>query len=231
MVGCLCNLAWFCGKDIWIDLFSAITLLLLAFFSFRYYRMSRKNKKNLLLAFAFAFIALGFLFNILTNFGVYTQVLETHYIGSIKIVDRSYRLSPILQTIGYLVYRFLVLIGLYALFNVKADNSKATHIIVVLLIFLSTFFARQAYYVFHLSALLFLLFITHQYFVSYRRTKNRNTLFLYSGFWAITFSQIIFMFAGFSSIVFLVAELVQFLGYFLLLITLIRILYYGKKKK
>jgi hypothetical protein len=225
----LCHLPWFCGQDIWIDLFSAATVLLVAFFSFQYYKLDRK-KKDLCLAAAFSIIALAFLFNILTNFAVYTHVLETEKIGTVTVVEHTYMLSPLLSTIGYVAFRFLMLVGIYALFSVKSGNSKAAHILMVFLMFLAVFFSRESYYIFHATALLLLLFIVQQYHSAYKERKNKNTLCLCSSFAVIGVSQVVFIFVQLNPVLYAAASILQLIGYFLLLITLARILYYAKKK-
>jgi len=224
----LCNISWFCGHDLWIDIVSAATVLLVAFFSFRCYKIDKK-KKSLALAFSFLLIAIAFVFNILTNFSVYTHVFETRNFGTITIIQHSYMLSPILKTIGYLAYRFFMLLGLYNLFSLKSENPKTTHVLIVLLIFIAVFFSRSSYYVFNILALLLLLFIAHQYYSAYIEKKNKNTLCLFWAFSIIAASQVIFTFVMLNFF-YAVASIVQLIGYLILLLALARIVYYAKKK-
>ena len=224
----LCNITWFCGHDLWIDLVSAVTVLLIAFFSFRFYRIDKK-KKSLALAFSFSLIAIAFLFNILTNFSVYANVFETINFGAVTVVQHSYRLSPILRTIGYLAFRFFMLIGLYSLFSVKSENPKTTNALVGMLIFIAVFFTRSSYYIFNMLALLLLLFIAYQYYSAYLEKKNKNTLLLFWAFAIIASSQAIFTFIM-VNFCYAVASIVQLLGYLLLLWALVRIVYYAKKQ-
>ena len=83
MIQLIYSPVWFRGADILIDAFSMIVILLIAFFSIKCYRISRKNRNYVYLAASFIMIAASFLFKILTNFTFYSKILETKTVGII----------------------------------------------------------------------------------------------------------------------------------------------------
>jgi hypothetical protein len=58
---------WFYGKDIAIDVLSAIVVLLIGVFSFRNFSLDKKNKKHFFLGAAFVLLGFSFIIKVLTN--------------------------------------------------------------------------------------------------------------------------------------------------------------------
>ncbi|RLE42715.1 hypothetical protein DRJ48_02940 [Candidatus Woesearchaeota archaeon] len=222
---------WFYGKDIVIDIVSIVVLLCVAWFSLKYYRINKRNKNYLLLCFGFGLMALGFLFKIITNFTIYYYVLETRHLGFITLTYSVLRASNILFFVGFLMYRILMLIGLYILYSIYIKQSRISVAIMVYLITVLTYFSRNAYYVFHITSLMLLCAITWQYYVNFTKTRNLATKTLLFSFTIITLSQLLFVFVGLSQTLYVVAELIQLLGYLGLFLTLMRTLKDGKKKR
>ena len=224
--------SWFYGKDILIDTVSIFVLLLIAFFSLNYYKVDRKNKNYLHLAISFFLITLSFLFRILTNFTIYYKVFETKQLGLFTLTYQVIKSTGTLFFIGFLLHRTLMLLGLYMLYSIYQKNqSKSNILIISYLIIISTYFSQSAYYIFHVTSLILLLLITAQYYKNYTRNKNPTTKLLATSFVMITISQIFFMFVEINNLLYVVAELIQLLGYVILLFTFIKVLQNAKKKK
>ncbi|RMF54442.1 hypothetical protein D6745_05290 [Candidatus Woesearchaeota archaeon] len=221
---------WFYGKDIAIDLISIFVLSLIAFFSIKYYRLNRKNKKYIFLASSFIMMALSFMFKIITNFTIYYHVLETKQIGFVRLTYFSTQPSNILFFAGFLGYRILMLLGLYMLCSIYIKQSKANIILTAYLILALSYFSRSAYYIFHLTALILLVIITSKYLENYKKTKHSTNKWLFYSFATITASNIIFIFVKISAVLYVIAEIVQLIGYVGLLITFTKVLKDGKKK-
>ena len=223
---------WFYGKDILIDIVSIFVLSLIAFFSVRYYKVDKKNKNYLYLALSFFLISLSFLFRILTNFTIYYKVLETKQIGLLTFTYHAVKLTNILFFVGFFLYRLLTLLGLYMLYSIYQKNQPKSNIfIVTYLILISTCFSQSAYYIFHATALMLLLFVTAQYYKNYTRNKDFTAKSLVSSFALITISQIFFMFVEVNTLLYVIAEFIQLFGYGILLFTFIKVLQNAKKKK
>jgi len=222
---------WFYGKDIVIDIVSILVLLLISYFSVRYYKINNQNKKYLFFASSFGFMALSFIFKILTNFTLYSKVIQTKQIGFVTFTYNAIQSSSILFTAGFLIYRILMLTGLLILYSMYSNTKKANIMLLLYLVFISTYFSRSAYYVFHLTALMFLVMITIQYWNNYKRFKHNTNKWLFYSFSFISLSQIVFVFMRFHALFYVTAELIQLLGYLSLLVTFIKVLKDGKKKR
>jgi hypothetical protein len=221
---------WFYGKDIIIDVVSIFVLFLIAFFSIKYYKINKKNKNYLLLATSFILMALSFLFKIITNFTIYYRILETRKLGFMTFTYDIVKSSNVLFFAGFLMHRILMLLGLYMLYSIYLKQNKFNIFLIAYLILISTYFSRSAYYIFHLTSLIFLIIITLQYFKNYKTTKHKTNKWLAYSFSVITASQIVFVFIKIHTM-YVIAELIQFVGYVGLLITFIKVVKDGKKKR
>ena len=222
------NPRWFFGKDIYVDLVSVIVLFMIAFFSYRYYGLS-KRKKYAIFSTSFLLMAVSFIFKIVTNFTLYHQKLETKTFGLITYTYSTLQQSDILFQLGFLFHRLLMLFGLYLLYSIYAKPKKGTSFLIFYLIVVSTIFMRSAYFIFHLSSLILLILISLYYIKNYKKSYNNKLLF--TSFLTIILSQLLFMFIKFDLTLYIVAEFVQLLAYIVLLITIIRVLKDGKKRK
>lgn len=222
---------WFYGKDIIIDIISILVLISIAIFSVKYYKINTKNKNYFYLASSFFILALSFMFKILTNFTIYYKILTTRQIGFVTLTYQTIRSTDTLFFVGFLLYRILTLIGLYILYSIYQKQTKSNILIIVYLILVLTYFSQSAYYIFHLTSLLLLAFITSQYYKNYQKRKQYETKLLAYSFAIITISQLLFIFIRLNLHFYVIAEIVQLIGYIGLLCTFIMVLIYGKKKK
>ena len=223
---------WFYGEDLIIDLVSAFVLLLIALFSLRYYKVERKNKNYIYLAISFLLIAVSFFFKILANFTVYYKFFEVRNIGLLTLTFLHVKTSDILFIFGYLIYRLLHLLGLYILYLIYQKNqSKYNIFLMVFFIMISTYSSESAYYIFHLTALVLLSLITIQYYENYKKNKLFNSKMLTNSFAIIGLSQILFIFVQLNKEFYVAAEIIQLVGYLILLTTFVKVLWNAKKKE
>lgn len=229
MVQIIFSPAWFYGKDIAIDAISLFVVALISVFSFKYYKI-RKNKNYIYFGLAFALLSISFLFKILTNFTIYYSVWETKYIGLFTLTYQTVKESNTLFFVGFLLYRLLTLLGLYMLYSTYIEQTKANMFIVAYLILVSTYFSESSYYVFHTTALIFLILITINYSKTYRKNRIPATKLLASSFAIIALSQIFFIFVTLGTRYYVIAEIIQLIGYTLLLAAFLMVLRHGKEK-
>ena len=221
---------WFYGKDIVIDVVSMLVLLLIAYFSIRYYEID-KRKNYLFLALSFVIMAVSFIFKIITNFTLYSSIIRTAQFGALTFIYPSLQSSDILFTVGFLIHRILMLLGLLLLYSIYTKTNRSSLFIITYLILISTYFSWPAYYLFHLTSLIFLYFITLHYWNSYKRIKHDTNRWLLYSFSLITLSEIVFIFIGIEEELYVAAEAIQLLGYIALLVTFVKVLKDGKKKR
>ena len=222
---------WFYSKDLLIDTISAFVLLLIASFAVRYYKLNKKNNNYLYLAGSFFLIALSFLFKILTNFTIYYKVFVTRHLGDFILTYPAVQVSNILFLAGFLFYRLLTLLGLYMLYSIyQKSQSKSNIYLIVFFILVSTYFSELEYFIFHLTSLAFLSLITLQFYNTYKKNKQPTSKFVTASFAIIGVSQIFSIFVFYDNLYYVIAELIQLVGYLILLTTFIRVLRDAKKK-
>jgi len=230
MIDLMFSPKWFYGKDIAIDLVAIIILTFIAFYSIRCYRLNKKNKNYLSFAASFLLLALSFLFKILTNFTLYYYSVETRNLGFITVSYNALRSSDILFFIGSIMYRALMLFGLYVLYSVYQKQSSSNIFIIFYLLVISVYFSRSVYFIFHLTSLIFLVFITYSYYQNYVRSRNNFTKYLFASFAIITLSEVFAIFVKLNLVLYAVAEIVQLIGYVCLLAVFVMVLKNVKKK-
>jgi hypothetical protein len=227
----LLNQHLFSGQDILIDIFSAIVVLMIAFFSVKYYKLSGKNKNHLWVAGAFFTLGLGFIFEILTNFTIYRTVSVVKQVGLAAFTYQGVVPTNILFNIGFLGYEVLTLFGLYLLFMLYQSKKSVTNFIITTYLLLISIYFAPIEHVFHLTAALLLILITYEYYLTHKKTKSKTTKMLMCSFGIIALSQIVSIFINFHSVMHAIAGLVQLIGYVLLLITFVLVLKNAKKTR
>ena len=220
---------WFYGRDLWMDIISVLVLLLISFFAIQYYRLGR-NKNYLCLSLSFLFLSLSFIGKILMSFAIYNQIIDTRNYGFATITFEKLVSSDNLFFVGFLGYRLLTLFGLYILYSVYNRQTKGSIFLISYLIFALTLFTHTSYYMFQITALILLSLVTLHYFRNYYRTRLPASKFLAASFFVITISQVGFVFIKVDELFYPVSEIIQLIGYMLLLLTFIMVLRYGKKK-
>jgi hypothetical protein len=221
---------WFAEADILIDTLSLIVLFLIGYFSIKYYKIDKNNKNYLYLGLSFLILSLSFIFLILINFFAYYDIVQLGY----EILSIGYNLEiwpNIFIFYALLVYRLLTLFGLYFLFSIYKKQTKSIILIISYLIVISTLFSISAYYIFHLTSLIFLSLITVEYSKQFLKTKYPGTKLLTYSFGIIAVSQIVSIFIKVHIAFYVLSQFIQLLGYSLLLITFILVLKHGKKDK
>lgn len=213
-----------------IDVISLFILLFISGFAIKGYKIN-KNKNYLTFSLAFSFLALSFLFKILTNFTIYYTSLVERDFGLFTLTYQALSKSNILIIAGFFGYFFFGLMGLMSLWRVyKQDPSRSMVFLMTYFILLTVYLGMIDYFIFHLTSLIFLIFITATYMRNYTESNSTNAKLLAYAFMVITFSQLIFVFIGVNSLFYVTAEIVQLIGYLMLFGVFFRIIKNGKKK-
>jgi len=226
---------WFYLVSIFIDIISVVVLFLIASTAIKYYKLN--NSKNYgKLGFSFSLIAISFIFKLMTSITVYYEKFRTQEVTQTVVqVAEAIRSYNILADLSFLLFVLFGLAGIYALYSIKRRQQSSTVFLIIyfilLSIYTSTFLSSSSYYIFHLTSMILLILIASRYFNVYTRNKNENTKYLAYGFSILATSQALFMFITLSRLFYVFAEVVQVIGYVLLLTVLIMVLNYGKKKK
>jgi len=207
----------FYGKDVAIDVVSALVVLLIGWFGFKNFLLDKRNHKQLLLAGAFLTLAASFIVKIATNVFTHNDALQEYHMYF---------------ALGFLAHLFFMLFGYYILYALTSKDTYLTmnYVIMAYFIMILTYFARFNYHWFHATEVIFLIAATRRYFITYLKYKYRNTLFLAISFSIIALSQIFFTFTYAQRWVYVAAESIQLVGYCFLAYTFFQVLKNARKK-
>ncbi len=222
---------WFLGKDLIIDVFSFLVLVIFAFFAYKSYKMS-KNKGTFSLGRGLGFIALAELADIMTKLVLYYHIGPSRAIGEALITSNIVGSVDIFYYAGFFFYRFFMLLGLYFIYRLPKNRKRSIedYILMFYFILISAFLSQEFFYIFHATALILLGLIIASYIKVYRENKFFNTKILIAGFSILAVSQMFFLFSEIP-ILFAIADVVELISYIIFLGLIIRIWKHGKEKK
>jgi hypothetical protein len=222
---------WFASTDMILLGFSVITLLLIAAFSLRFYFFKKKEHKNYLyFAISFLLLAISFLWKIATDITVYYDIINTKQAGIFTITYQTMRAEKVLFVAGHFAHYLFALLGLYLLYVVLNRKSTMNHLLILYFIVMTTIFSNFSYFIFHLTAFVLLLGISYRYYLVCKQNKRNLTKLIFTSFSIIAVSQILFMFVKLWGNIYVAAQIIQLIGFILLLVAFISVLKNGKKK-
>jgi len=221
---------WFLGKDVLIESFSFIVLLVFFILCIRNYKLN-KNKKTLYLGVGFGLIALAQLAVIVTKFVLYYDFSFTQSIGQAIIEYNILKSVDIFYKIGFFFHRLLTLAGLYIIYRLPIKRKSPGDLLLALyFIVISAMFSSQLNYLFHSTALILLVLITNNYYTIYKKNRFLNTKILVIVFGLLGLSQLMFILSKMEA-VYVAGNIIELISYTIMLLLITRILKYGKKKK
>ena len=221
---------WFLGKDVIIEVFSFIVLFIFSFLAIRNYKLN-KNRNFLYLGVGFALIALAQLASVMTKLVLYYDIGPSQAIGAAIITSQLVSSVDIFYSAGFFFHRLLTLLGLYIIYRLpRQKKSILDYAVIIYFILISALLDRGVFYLFHLTALVLLILIFDNYHALYKKNKFVNTKILLIAFGILALSQLIFILSNIE-IMFVLGNIIELISYTILLILIIRILKYGKKKK
>lgn len=222
---------WFYGFDSVIELIAIIVCVLLVYYSYKCFKLTKENK-YLYFSTAFSSLTFAFIAKIIGTLAIYRPIISRSSLGSsIHQAFRSLTPSDI-NAISFIIYAFFILLGFMILFLIISKLTWKNQKVIVLLayfIFLATWISIVHYQLFYATSFILLMFITHSYYQNYIEIKSENSRFVLIAFVILLISQAFFAFVIYSRIIYVVAELIQLLGFVCLLIPFILI--FKKKPK
>ena len=157
-------------------------------------------------------------------------MLHTQVVGSIQYTQIILKSSEILAMSGLFFYRLLTLAGLFMLYSIYEKQSKANILLMAYFIITSVLFSNEQYYIFYILSFIFLGIISNRYYQNYRTNNKKEIRMLAASFAIITLSQVLFVFVDFTRHLYVAGEIIQLIGYIILLATFIMVLRHGRKK-
>ena len=210
---------WFRGIDALLGVVYIIVTLLIAAMSYRSYKIT-EEKKYASFSIAFGLMSLAFCI-----YSLITLALTTHI---------SNTLSDILTRFdsAFIVY-MLLMFAAYTLLLVMTLKIEQKKVIILLftLMFLFTVFSYQYYLKFHLVSFLLLFFLSHQFYTNYLEKKNKNAKLVCIAFYLLTCAQVFFIAITYDLLFYVVADILQLLGFLVLFYMFLRIVYHGRETR
>jgi hypothetical protein len=210
--------------DCIFELIMVAILALISFHSFSIYKIMRENKYKWF-SYSFFAIALAFVGRIAMNFIIYTHQIRRVVSGAVIATFRHTSASDVLWHYGLFTYRSLMLIGLLGIFLIITDSKeKKNWILMFYLAALTAFTSMQIPYIFNLSAAVILGLIFVKFAQNYIKNSRKSSFGVAAAFLTIFFSQVTFIFVSFDYSLYVAGQIIQLLGYMLLLAVYVAIL-------
>jgi len=203
---------WFYNIDSAFEVVSVVVTAAIALYSLKIYYFTKDNRQKYF-GLSFLAISLSYLAKIMTNVVVYRTVQETGPIITItKVVLGT---IPLLTVTGLFMHRILMLAGLSGIYLLLSNcREKNRAVVIAYFILVTTLFSGYAYFVFHMTAALFLMYIV-LFYHDREGKKHCNAITLAFGF--LLLSQIAFVFIFLGAEIYVVGEVLQLLGFIILL--------------
>ena len=227
MVNILFSPRWFWGIDALFESVAILATALLAFYAYRLYKFTKKSSHKYF-SLSFLTLSLAFLAKVITNILLYFPSLRKNTIDFLLLKYYILSNTNLIYAAGNLVYRFMMLLGLLGILWV-IGKAREKNKLLILLYFISavsfvsifaaatSYFILELYPIFHITAALFLAYISYFYYDNFIKKRKNTTLGIFLSFLLIFLSQIIFIFVLVDLRIYVIAELLQLAGYFLLL--------------
>jgi hypothetical protein len=222
---------WFYGFDSIIEFIAVIVSILLVYYSYKCYKLT-SEKKYAYFSTAFLSITLAFVAKIVGTLAIYKPTITRTTIGS-TIHQTFANITPYnINAIALVVHSFFIMLGFMMLFlivsNLKWRNQRVI-VILIYFVFIATWIGIVHYQLFYLTSFVILLLITYSYYNNYKEIKSEKAKFVTVAFFILLVSQAFFIFVIYSSTIYVLAQLIQLLGFLYLLIPFILI--FKKKPK
>lgn len=200
---------WFSGIDCAFEIVSVITALSIWFFAQRANKLTGHPKLQAL-GNAFLLIAVSFLIKIITNAATYLKLNE---LGPMFLFSKAIEVQ-IIFALGYFLYRLLFLVALIWLVCLGLDVVDwRLKLLLVIFAAVGTFFSQYSYVVFHLIAMILLMYIVALAYGHFRESKKPRSRTIVVSFFLIMISQVMFLFVGFEPAMYVVGETIQLAGF------------------
>ncbi|MFA5259346.1 MAG: hypothetical protein WC402_04715 [Candidatus Pacearchaeota archaeon] len=217
----------FYGIDSLFEFLVIIVASIISLYSYKVYSML-KNKNFKYFSFAFLFIAISFIFKILSNLTILHRV-EIANLNSVIVITSQFQYMRLIQFASFIIYKALYLLGALLLFFIATKTKKQNKIMFVYLSVLVIILSIFMNFVFYLTLVFILTFLTSYYYENYKKNRLTNSFLVFLGFLLLSISQLVLIFSSFRPIIDIFGEILMLAGFLVLLINQIKIKKAAKK--
>ncbi len=200
---------WFNGID---SLFEVVFIL--AALSVWWYARKIKcltgDKSCSTLGQAFLLIAIAFAIKGLTNLVVFMKLDD---LGGVVWFSQVFQIQ-VLLAFGYFLFRLFFLVALIWLvcLHLKVSDWRVRALFVMFAA-VGTFFSQYSYVVFHLIALILLIYVVAGAYEVFKEIRNRRTAIITMSFLAILAGHVAFLFVGMEGGMYVLGESLELAGF------------------
>ena len=225
MVNFVCGPTWFLNADIIIELISIVVALLIGIYSHRAYKFT-EQRKYFFFASAFYLIAFSLLIKTMASWLSCSQFKEI-VMANITVIQYNLSRVQLIYALGSFFHRFFMLSGLIILTILCLKiRTKKVMLLLIFFTFISTWFSRDTYFIFHVTGAFLLLYVSLYFYANYYRKRTKNSFLVAISFAMMFISQLIFIFVLIEPNIYPIGAVVQVIGFLFLLMTYLLI---GKK--
>jgi len=222
------TLGRFYGIDSIIELLIIIVAGIISLYSHKIYKILQ-DKNYRYFSWAFLFIAISFIFKIISNFTV-LQRIRLQGVNFVATVLSQPSYMPIVDFLTYTIYKIFYLLGLLILFLIFTKTDKKDGIFLYLyLSIIAILFSIYFNFVFHITLVLILMFLTYYFYQNHRNHRTTNTLLVLIAFSIMLVSHLFMIFSDMDSLDYMIAEGLMLIGFLSLLINQVKMKKFSKK--
>ena len=216
---------WFYGFDSIIEIIAIIVCGLLVYYSYKCYKLTSEHR-YLYFSTAFLSLTLAFITKVVGTLAIYLPLIRESIAGRVVQTTFSTLTLNKINGVSFLLYIFFTILGFMILFFIVSKLSWENKRVIAMLlyfVFVATWLGVIHYQLFYVTSFMMLGLITLSYFKNYREIKSKNAMKVAIAFCVLLISHAFFVFVIYFETVYVIAELIQLLGFLCLLIPFILI--------
>jgi hypothetical protein len=217
---------WFYGFDSIIELIAIVICLLLLYYSYRCYKLT-SEKRFFYFSTAFLSLTLAFISRVLGTMLSYMPQISKSRLGIVVHKATASLVSVnLLSVLLFLSYLFFMILGFMALFLIVSKltwDDKRVLAMLSYLVLVSTLLGGIHYQFFYATTFIMLALISYSYIMNYKIVRSRNSYLVAIAFCVLLVSHFLFIFVVYSRILYVIAEVLQLLGFLFLLIPFVSV--------
>lgn len=205
-----------------LNILSVFVSFILYYYGHKVYSLI-KDKNYKLFSIAFLMIAIAFIFKILSDLTILNRI-EIREADFVFYLFSRFRYMQIINFFSLILYKVLYLTGFLILFLIIAkENDKEEISLFVYFSFITVLLSIYFDFIFHLTLVFLLVFISLHFYNNHKKLRSRNSLLVFSAFLMILIGHIFFAFSDISLLAHLIAEAFLLIGFLVLLVNQIQL--------
>lgn len=215
------SLGNFYGADSAIDFLIVLVSLLVSYQSYKVYKILKKRNYQLF-SWSFLCISLAYFFKIISNLTIVYRVVISNQ-NFIRVILFELDKMKYINFVSFTFYKIFLLMGILILFLIMNKTYKRGEVIIFGYLSLTAILLTIYHdFIFHLTIVMLLISIVAYFHNNYKKNNSRQSLISYVAFVFILGGKFVDIFNGFHKFIYLLGEILIFIGFLTLLLNHIR---------